>query len=138
MFRERIAIILTFMLLGIAKVYSQERYTTEICIDFRVNTVYIDSTYMDNAARLDEILQQINELTVVYDAVIRAEDCSVLGIAKLLTHDDNIMSCNLDYCYIARRLEDLFKLGLLTRTKIDRHWIYSPAGAEDGSAEQIA
>ena len=83
-------------------------------------------------------LQQINELTVVYDAVIRAEDRSVLGIAKLLTHDDNIMSCNLDYCYIARRLEELFKLGLLTRNKIDRHWFYSPAGAEDGSSEQIA
>lgn len=83
-------------------------------------------------------LQQIDGLTEVYDAVIRAEDRSVLGIAKLLTHDDNIMSCNLDYCYIARRLEELFKLGLLTRTKIDRHWIYSPAGAEDGSAEQIA
>lgn len=83
-------------------------------------------------------LQQIDCLIEVYDAVIRAEDRSVLGIAKLLTRNDNIMSCNLDYCYIARKLEDLFKLGLLTRTKIDRHWIYSPAGAEDGSAEQIA
>lgn len=35
---------------------------TEICIDFRVNSKTIDSTYMDNAARLDEIMHLLDEL----------------------------------------------------------------------------
>lgn len=80
MFRERIAIILTFMLLGIAKMYSQERYTTEICIDFRVNGSVIDSTYRDNSARLAEILSQID--LIHRDSTIHVEKLVFSGVSS--------------------------------------------------------
>ena len=35
---------------------------TEICIDFRLNSHTIDSTYMDNASRLDELMCIIKQL----------------------------------------------------------------------------
>lgn len=61
MLNKRDVILMVLVLFGTLPVHAQKEQT-EICIDFRVNTVYIDSTYMDNAARLDEILQQINGL----------------------------------------------------------------------------
>ena len=42
-------------LLFVQSVKAQEE-RTEICIDFRLNSRSIDSTYMDNATRLDEII----------------------------------------------------------------------------------
>ena len=44
---------LILMLFGCAA-YSQEN-RSEIFVDFRVNSTQIDSTYADNAARLQEI-----------------------------------------------------------------------------------
>ena len=43
-------------------VLSAQELRTEICIDFRLNSQTIDSTYMDNAARLDEIMAVIDKL----------------------------------------------------------------------------
>ena len=49
------------LLIGSSPIHAQKE-RAEICIDFRVNSTSIDATYMDNALRLDEILQQIKKL----------------------------------------------------------------------------
>lgn len=55
-------ILITFLsLAGIIPIHAQKEQA-EICIDFRVNSTSIDSTYMNNANRLDEILHHINQL----------------------------------------------------------------------------
>jgi hypothetical protein len=51
--------IIALFWVGSAK--AQEEWT-EICIDFRLNSHAIDSTYMDNAIRLDEIMSVFREL----------------------------------------------------------------------------
>ena len=58
--RKRLYITL-LSLIGIIPIHAQKE-RAEICIDFRVNSTSIDSTYMDNATRLDEILHQISKL----------------------------------------------------------------------------
>lgn len=57
--RQFITIILS--LIGITSIYAQ-RNQTEICIDFRLGSHTIDPSYMDNAARLDEIMEAISQL----------------------------------------------------------------------------
>ena len=57
--RQFITIILS--LIGITSVCAQ-RNRTEICIDFRLGSHTIDPNYMDNAARLDEIMEAIGQL----------------------------------------------------------------------------
>ena len=56
----------------------QER--TEICIDFRVNSRTIDSTYMDNAVRLDEIMYHINRLR--QDTTLSVTQLTLTGVAS--------------------------------------------------------
>ena len=51
---KKYCIILILMLMGVLFLYSQES-RSEIFVDFRVNSTQIDSTYADNAARLQEI-----------------------------------------------------------------------------------
>lgn len=61
-------IALIFTVLGLCVARSQERHT-EICIDFRVSTTDIDTTYLDNARHIQEILsfiEQINSDTTEY------------------------------------------------------------------------
>ena len=52
-------IVLSFI--GLTSIHAQQE-RTEICIDFRLNSHTIDSTYMNNAARLDEIMAAIGKL----------------------------------------------------------------------------
>lgn len=54
-------ILLIFLLLGTVSARSQERYT-EICIDFRVNSSIIDSTYLNNAARIQKMMDFLSEI----------------------------------------------------------------------------
>lgn len=49
------------LLIGMIPIYAQKEQA-EICIDFRVNSIVIDTLYSDNAERLDEILNHINQL----------------------------------------------------------------------------
>lgn len=53
MYIKKYCITLIFLLFGLCATYSQER-RTEICVDFRVNSTVIDSTYSDNAVRMQE------------------------------------------------------------------------------------
>ena len=53
------AIVLT--LVCMLSTYAQQQ-RTEVCIDFRLNSYTIDSTYMDNAARLQEIVRHIEHI----------------------------------------------------------------------------
>lgn len=52
---------IAFLWLGIIEIQAQKDYT-EICIDFRVNSHTIDSTYMNNATRLKEMMECIAQL----------------------------------------------------------------------------
>ncbi|MBR5775871.1 MAG: DUF3575 domain-containing protein, partial [Bacteroidaceae bacterium] len=58
---------LVFLLFG-TSVLAQEREHTEICIDFRVNKTVIDTTYMDNAASLQEMKSFLQ--TVLKDTAV--------------------------------------------------------------------
>lgn len=58
---KRIYFIIILFFAGISSLHAQEK-RTEICIDFRVNSRTIDSTYMDNQTRLAEILSSIRQL----------------------------------------------------------------------------
>ena len=55
-------LLITFLsLAGATPIYAQKGQT-EISIDFRINSIVIDTLYFDNAKRLDEILYHINQL----------------------------------------------------------------------------
>ena len=54
------AIILLFM--GLIPAHAQQEQQTEICIDFRLNSHRIEPAYMNNAARLNEIMAAIEKL----------------------------------------------------------------------------
>ena len=54
-------IALIFMLLGMCVAHAQEN-RTEICIDFRVNSIVIDSEYSDNAARMQEMVEFLQNI----------------------------------------------------------------------------
>ena len=54
-------IILILLLFTASATYSQESYT-EICVDFRVNSSIIDSSYLDNAVRVQEIIEFLQNI----------------------------------------------------------------------------
>ena len=53
---KKYCITLIILLFSVGIAHSQERHT-EICIDFRVNSTVIDSTYSDNAVRMQELVE---------------------------------------------------------------------------------
>ena len=55
-------VVFLLMLLWGTCVLSAQELRTEICIDFRLNSHTIDATYMNNATRLDEIMEAIGKL----------------------------------------------------------------------------
>ena len=59
--------------------HSQER-RTDICIDFRVNSAVIDSTYSNNAARLQEMLELLRNIH--QDSTINIIEVSFCGAAS--------------------------------------------------------
>lgn len=72
-------IILTILMLCATMAHAQER-STEIIIDFRVNSTTVDSSYSDNAIRLQEImdfLQKIDE-----DSTVTITSVSFCGSAS--------------------------------------------------------
>ncbi len=76
---KRNIFIFILSLTGIISIYAQEK-RTEICIDFRVNSRTIDSTYMDNKTRLTEILSSIQQLH--QDTTMRVLQVTFCGVAS--------------------------------------------------------
>lgn len=70
---------LVFLLFG-TSVLAQEREHTEICIDFRVNKTVIDTTYMDNAASLQEMKSFLQ--TVLKDTAVNIVEVSLCAAAS--------------------------------------------------------
>lgn len=66
---------LVVLLFFVCKTYAQES-RTEVCIDFRVNSMSIDSTYSDNAARIRRIVTFLQEIGKDSSAdVVRVSFC---------------------------------------------------------------
>ena len=70
---------LVFLLFG-TSVLAQEKKHTEICIDFRVNKTVIDTTYMDNAASLQEMKSFLQ--TVLKDTAVNIVEVSLCAAAS--------------------------------------------------------
>ena len=73
-------VVLLLTLLLFSDVLSAQESRTEICIDFRLNSYAIDSTYMDNAARLDEVMAVIGQLR--NDTTHRIMQVTFSGVAS--------------------------------------------------------
>ena len=67
------------ILFGITSIYGQQGHT-EICINFRVNSHTIDSTYMNNANRLGEIDSVIRQLR--RDSTLQITQVTFCGLAS--------------------------------------------------------
>ena len=76
---KKYIITITLALTGLTTLYAQQE-RTEICIDFRVNSRTIDSTYMENAVRLDEIMYHINRLR--QDTTLSVTQLTLTGAAS--------------------------------------------------------
>ena len=68
-----------FMLLGIGLTHAQEN-RMEICIDFRVNKTDVDSSFSDNAIRIQEIVSFLQDIRK--DSTIRIVEVSFCGAAS--------------------------------------------------------
>ena len=79
MYSKKYCITLIFLLFGSCATYSQER-RTEICVDFRVNSTVIDSTYSDNAVRMQEIIEFLRNIR--QDSTINIVEVSFCGAAS--------------------------------------------------------
>ncbi len=58
---KKYCVLLTILLFGVSLAFSQEKHT-EICVDFRVNSTVIDSKFSDNATRVQEIIDFLNNI----------------------------------------------------------------------------
>ena len=71
---KKCCISLILLLFGVGISFSQEK-RTEICVDFRVNSAVIDSSYSNNAVSLQEIVEFLKkESPVVQQPVITEPD----------------------------------------------------------------
>lgn len=61
MFREKICLILIVMVLGTSSLYAQQS-TQEVCVDFRVGSMTLDSNYASNSERIAEIISFIQHI----------------------------------------------------------------------------
>ena len=71
--------ILIFLLFAVSFAHSEEK-RTEICLDFRVNSAVLDSTYLDNAFRIQEMIDLLQ--TFQQDTTIDIIELSLLGSAS--------------------------------------------------------
>lgn len=71
--------ILILLLFCTSLAHSQER-RTEVCFEFRVNSMTIDSTYSDNAARMREIITFLQN--VRQDSTTHIAEVSFRGAAS--------------------------------------------------------
>ena len=68
-----------FVLAGLLVSHSQER-RTEVCIDFRVNSTVIDSSYSDNAVRMGEMVDFLRDIS--RDSTVNIIEVSFCGAAS--------------------------------------------------------
>lgn len=76
---DKYCIALILLLFYSCVAYSQGRHT-EICINFRVNSTVIDSSYMDNAARMRKMVEFLR--SVRQDSTINIVEVSLSGAAS--------------------------------------------------------
>lgn len=76
---KKYSIILILLVLNLGVAYPQEK-RTEVCIDFRVNSCAIDSTFSDNAAMVDKLESLIQD--VRQDSTISIVRVSLCGTAS--------------------------------------------------------
>lgn len=76
---KKYCITLFLLLFGIGSTLSQET-RTEICVDFRVNSTSIDSSYSDNAARMQEMVDFLRN--VRQDSTVNFVGVSFCGAAS--------------------------------------------------------
>ena len=72
-------ITLIFLLFCVVVTYAQDR-RTEFLVDFRVNSTVIDSTYSDNAVRMQEIIDFLHK--ICRDSTINIVEVSFCGAAS--------------------------------------------------------
>ena len=72
-------ITLILFLFGVGIGYSQQR-RSEICVDFRLNSMVIDPSYSDNAARMQELMEFLRSLR--QDSTTRIVEVSFCGAAS--------------------------------------------------------
>ena len=76
---KRYIITLIFLLFGVGVSHSQEK-VTEISINFRVNSIVIDSSYLDNATRLQETIEFLRSIR--QDSTINITKITLCGSAS--------------------------------------------------------
>lgn len=76
---KHIILFLCFTLLFASAIYSQKQ-RTEVCIDFRMNSIVIDTTYMDNAARIHELNDFLRNIR--QDTTVQVLAVSFKGVAS--------------------------------------------------------
>ena len=70
---------LILLLFGVGVTHSQET-RTEISVDFRLNSTVVDTAYLDNAARISELLDILNDVTHRND--VKVVEVSFRGAAS--------------------------------------------------------
>ena len=76
---KRNVISLVLLLLSVTVGYAQENFT-EICVDFRVNSKTIDTSFSDNGARMEEMISFLRNLR--QDSTVRITEVSFSGAAS--------------------------------------------------------
>lgn len=76
---KRYIITLIFLLFGVGVSHSQEK-VTEISINFRVNSIVIDSSYLDNVTRLQETIEFLRSIR--QDSTINITKITLCGSAS--------------------------------------------------------
>lgn len=76
---NKYCITLILLLFGVGAAHSQES-RTEICVDFRVNSTVIDSAYSDNTARMQEIIEFLQNIR--QDSTISIVEISFCGASS--------------------------------------------------------
>lgn len=76
---KKLCILLILMLFCVVSAQSQES-CTEICVDFRANSVTIDSAYSDNAVRMKELTEFLRNIS--QDSTINIIEVSFCGAAS--------------------------------------------------------
>ena len=82
------SISLVLLLLCVTTGFAQENFT-EICVDFRVNSKTIDTSFSDNGARMEEMISFLRNLR--QDSTVRITEVSFSGAASI--RRNRLQSC---------------------------------------------
>ena len=79
MFREKICLVLIIMLLGYSSLYAQQS-TEEVCVDFQVGSMTLDTCYASNSERISEIISFIQNIR--QDSTLTLTEISFCGASS--------------------------------------------------------